>query len=680
MLQASEYERLKHNLKLYNGYLNQCIRTAKKQFYHNEFSKYKNDVRKTWDTLKEIINKKTFKSDFPSCFVHDGAEITGAKTIADKFNEYFTEIGPKLARSIDTTNKKPFNSYLTAPCAASFNFDYTNPDDIEKIIRNLRPKSSSGYDNISTKLLKEIEHVISRPLSIIVNQSLCTGIFPEKLKIAKVIPLYKKDDNKSFGNYRPISLLSSISKIFERVAFNQLYTYLTSNDLLYESQYGFRKHHSTELAALEFTDRIKKEMDAKKIPFSIFLDLSKAFDTLDHSVLLSKLQFYGIRDTALNWFKSYLSNRTQYVDCDGISSSIRVIETGVPQGSILGPLLFIIYMNDIHTVSDNLNFILYADDTTLSSPMCSFSSGCDGDVERVSILINLELNKIADWLAVNKLSLNVQKTKLMIFHYRQRILTENDIPRLMINNAIIERVTEFNFLGLTVNEYMNWNSHTQKIANKISRTLGVMNRLKRYLPFSAMKLMYDSLILSHLQFGITNWGFEWERISKLQKRALRIMTNSRYNAHTEPLFKQLTLLKVKDIFDVQCLKFWYKFVNNKLPKYFRDMFKFNHELHDIVTRNHDCLHLYPTRTSGARNVLRHHIPELLTKFPQYLIDRIKTHCIYSFAHQIKCYLVDLYSYACNDINCYVCNYTREWQIAKSETCILWLPRNHWLYM
>ena len=229
------------------------------------------------------------------------------------------------------------------------------------------------------------------------------------------------------------------------MAFNQLYTYLTSNDLLYESQCGFRKHHSTELAALEFTDRIKKEMDAKKIPFSIFLDLSKAFDTLDHSVLLSKLQYHGIRDTALNWFKSYLSNRTQCVDCDGISFSIRVIETGVPQGSVLGPLLFIIYMNDIYTVSDNLNFILYADDTTLSSPMCSFSSGCDGDVERVSILINLEWNKIANWLAMNKLSLNVQKTKLMIFHYRQRILTENDIPRLMINNAIIERVTGFNF-------------------------------------------------------------------------------------------------------------------------------------------------------------------------------------------------------------------------------------------
>ena len=170
-----------------------------------------------------------------------------------------------------------------------------------------------------------------------------------------------------------------------------------------------------------------------------------------------------------------------------------------------------------------------------------------------------------------------------------------------------------------------------------------------------MKLMYDSLILSHLQFGITNWGFEWDRISKLQKRALRIMTNSRYNAHTEPLFKQLHLLKVKDIFENQCLKFWYKYVNNKLPNYFRNMFTYNHELHEIETRNHDRLHLYPTRTSGARNVLRHHIPELLNKFPPHLVERFKTHSLYSVSHHVKCYLIDLYSYDCDEIDCYICN-------------------------
>ena len=302
-------------------------------------------------------------------------------------------------------------------------------------------------------------------------------------------------------------------------------------------------------------------MDNKKIPFSIFLDLSKAFDTLDHTVLIQKLHYYGIRDTALNWFRSYLTKRSQYVECNGVSSSIKEIETGVPQGSILGPLLFIIYMNDIHTVSDNLNFILYADDTTLSSPMCSFTSQCNDNIEFVSVLTNSELN---------------------------------------------------------------------------------------------------SLVLSHLQFGITNWGFEWDRISKLLKRTLRIMTNSRYNAHTEPLFKQFHLLKVKDIFDVQCLKFWYKFMNNELPNYFRNMFTYNHELHDFETRNRDRLHLYQTRTSGARNVLKHHIPELLNRFPQHLIDKMKTHSMYSVAHHIKFYFIDLYSYDCNEINCYICNKNWPW--------------------
>ena len=223
---------------------------------------------------------------------------------------------------------------------------------------------------------------------------------------------------------------------------------------------------------------------------------------------------------ASNWFQSYLTKRTLYVQYSDTSSSIREIETGAPQGSILGPL--------------SLSY---------------------------TIMINMKLSKIADWLTQNKLSLNTAKSKFMLFHNYKKTMNEDDIHHLAINDTIIERVTEFNSLGLTINEFMNSNAHASKITDKISRTLGVMNRLKRYLPLSAMKRMYCCLILSHLQFAITSRGFEWERLSKLQKRAIRIMTNSKYNAHTNPLFKSSTLLTIKDIFDVQCMKIWYKFVN-----------------------------------------------------------------------------------------------------------------------
>ena len=651
---SPEHNRMEYNLKTYNGYLKQCIRTAKREYYVHEFTKYKNDIRKTWDILKDIINTKKSKSDFPPYFTDLGIKISGSKTIADKFNEYFTKIGPEHARSIDTSHKIPFDNYLKSPCQLSFQFQYTTPDSIEKIIGDLKPKSSAGYDNLSSKLLKDIKGIISCPLSIIINQSLCSGIFPSKLKLAKVIPLYKKEDQRVFGNYRPISLLSSISKIFEKVAFKQILEYFTSNNLLFESQYGFRENHSTELAALEFIDRIKLEMDRKKIPFSIFLVLPKAFDTLNHDILLTKLRYYGIQGIALNWFQSYLTKRSQYVQYNDTSSSIREIETGVPQGSILGPLLFIIYMNDIHTVSDKFSFILYADDTTLISPLCSFSHCSHNDMNYVSTMINLELTKISDWLAVNKLSLNAAKTKFMLFHNYQKIINEDDIPHLTINDTVIERVTEFNFLGLTINEFMNWNSHSSKISNKISRTLGVMNKLKRYLPFSALKLMYSSLILSHLQFAITSWGFEWERLSKLQKRAIRIMTHSKYNAHTDPLFNSLKLLKIKDIFDVQCMKFWYKFVNNNVPTYFASMFRYNHELYEIQTRSHELLHLYPFRTSNAHNALRHRIPELLCKFPTAVLEKARTHSIMSFASHVKFHLIDSNCSECMIPQCYIC--------------------------
>ena len=230
--------------------------------------------------------------------------------------------------------------------------------------------------------------------------------------------------------------------------------------------------------------------------------------TLNHDILMKKLHYHGVRNNTLNWFHCYLTNRAQYTEYNETKSSLLEIETGVPQESILGPLLFLIYVNDIHMVSRSFNFMLYADDTTLTSPICSFTQGGNSSISKVSNLINSELTKISDWFAVNKLSLNAEKTKFMIFHNHQKIITQNKIPCLKINNTNIERVTEFNFLGLTINEHLTWKSHAAKVANKISRTLGLMNRLKRYLPLSA--LIFDIIpatIRYHVFEGLNGTEF-----------------------------------------------------------------------------------------------------------------------------------------------------------------------------
>ena len=342
-----------------------------------------------------------------------------------------------------------------------------------KIINKISPKSSFGQDNISTILLKTVSAEIYETLTLIINQSLSTGIFPDKLKIAKIKPIFKKENPNIPDNYRPISLLPAISKVFEKVAFIQLYAYFMENKLLYSSQYGFRTLHSTELAALELTDKIYTNLDDKKNPLAIFLDLSKAFDTIDHSILLYKLQHYGIKNTALNWFSSYLTNRSQYVQYNDQESSLSHITTGVPQGSILGPLLFIIYMNDIHKVTDKFNFVLYADDTSLVEPLCTFKFSIDENIHDISNNINTELDAVYEWLSLNKLSLNAKKTKMMLFHHRQQNISEL-IPKLTINKVPIEYVKEFNFLGITLDECMTWNRHINKIACKLLCPIGTV--------------------------------------------------------------------------------------------------------------------------------------------------------------------------------------------------------------
>ena len=648
-----KYECLEKKLRDFEAILQASKRKAKSMYYKDHFEKRKGNIKLTWKGINDLLGKSNKDSEFPSHLIHNGKIVKDDADIAESFNDFFINIGPALAKEIKTSSTCSYKTFLKEKINCNFNFKTVNSDIVKKVIGSLKSKASSGHDGISSSLIKEAKDQISNIITLIINQSISTGIFPDKLKVAKVIPVYKKDDNHVPGNYRPISLLPAISKIFEKVVYNQIYEYLNENKLLYTSQYGFRKKHSTELAAMEFIDRIFNHLDDKKTPLAIFIDLSKAFDTIDHSILLDKLKHYGIKGTALNWFSSYLSHRTQYVQYKDKSSSKSLITTGVPQGSILGPLLFIIYINDLRYVSDKFKCIIYADDTTLDEPICSFKNQADTSLKEIEDSINSELDKIVEWLALNKLSLNAKKTKMMLFHYKQRKVNSK-IPKLKINGVTIERVKEFNFLGVTLDENMTWKPHTQKVANKIAQAIGTLKSLKRFLPRKILKTIYCSLILPHLSYGIILWGQKTKRIKKLQKWALRQIVNAKYNSHTEPILKRLKLLSVNDLYHLAALKLHHKHKNDELPAYFTDIFATQAPTHEYNTR-HRQNRQQQSNTISASHSPRFVVPKLVETLPNPITSMVKQVKLQCFTRAIKKYLIGKYNETCPIYNCYICN-------------------------
>ena len=380
----------------YKNKLTTILRKTEKEYYKCLLETNKNNLKTTWSIIRSVINNCK-PSKLNESFLYNNSFITDKNEVSNKFNDYFVNVCKTLAAQIPKSGPS-FHKYLPEANKECIFLIPTDEREIRNIILNIR-NSAPGYDGISLKCIYPVIDTLVTPLAYITNLSLIEGIFPSELKIAQVLPLYKNNDPILFNNYRSISLLPFFSKLVERLMYNRLIDFIEKHHLLYQFQFGFRKNHSTFMALVILLEKITEALENSKFAICILIDFRKAFDTVEHYILLQKLYHYGIRGNALQWFNSYLSNRHQYVNYNNTSSDMKLITCGVPQGSIFGPLLFLLYINDIASVSSILFSILFADDTTLF-----YSSK---NLHELSDVVNNELSKMIEWLNANRLSLNI---------------------------------------------------------------------------------------------------------------------------------------------------------------------------------------------------------------------------------------------------------------------------------
>ena len=394
-------ETLNRKFKEIKNEITNLTRQSKKNYYNQYFTENSKNLQKIWrginiNIINININIKSTNYMYPTCIIENNKTITDPKEIADSFNNYYTSIADDILEARSYEGNKHHREYLSTPLANTFAVIECDHTEVENIINSFNPRKATGPNSIPTDILHMLKKDISHPLSVIFNISPNSGIFPDILKIAKTIPIYKKGSKLRVGNYRPISLLSNISKILEKLMFNKVYKFLKDRKCIYELQFGFRKKHSTCHALIEITETVRKDLDNNKFACGIFIDLQKAFDTVNHSILIDKLGHYGIRGIGNKWFKSYLSNRSQHTYIQGYESEIKAINHGVPQGSILCPLLFLIYINDLHNAIKNSIVYHFADDTNLLNTNTS--------PKKIQKQVNSDLKCLYKWLLANKIS------------------------------------------------------------------------------------------------------------------------------------------------------------------------------------------------------------------------------------------------------------------------------------
>ena len=432
--------------------------------------------------------------------------------------------------------------------------------ELEKLVNNLPNKKSSGYDNLSNVLLKQIKPSIINPLTLICNNSITEGEFPHDMKAADVSPLHKSKERQIVTNYRPISLLITLSKILEKVVYSRVYKFLVETDQLYQSQYGFRSGHSCQNAISELIGTILKNQEENKMTIGVFIDLSKAFDTLSHDILLNKLSKYGIRGITLKWFESYLSNRSMRVKIQNNTgemeySTYHPLTYGTPQGSCLGPLLFLIFINDLHYSVNYGTSLLFADDTTIIHS--------HKNLRYLKWTVETDLNNLMDWFKANKLTLNLNKTVCMLFNSKAKAIKLS----LNIGDYILQTSETVKFLGVWIDEKLAWTKHTSLLTIKLKQNMHLLRINNKFLTKDTKKLIYYAHILSHLNYGLLVWGnmIRYDTLTKLQKimnKCFKLITGKEA---TPMNFKDERMLRLKDLIELENKKLGYQLDNHLLP-------------------------------------------------------------------------------------------------------------------
>lgn len=572
------------NIERYNKFKNANLtkqRKAERYYYKQQFELHANDLRKSWRVIKSIIGKENkMKVVEHIDFIIDDQLVSDSCKVANCFNEYFTSVGRKLASTImcdvDPLLYIDFN-------ISSIDIPYISPNEILNIIGTLN-NSSAGADELLPSIMKQCSTLYIHPLTHLINISISQGVFPDDLKLAKILPIFKSDNKQLIQNYRPISVLPYFSKIFEKIISNYVIDFLETNNTLYHNQFGFRKFHSTSHAIITLVEHVSKALDTGKIVVGIFLDLKKAFDTVDHGILLKKLYAIGIRGNVHEWFKSYLHNRSQYVVYNNATSECHTITHGVPQGSILGPLLFLLYINDFSRASDLLFSIIFADDTSV------FLQGTCYDT--IIDIMNEELKKIGLWLRANKLTINLKKTHYMVFH---RAKIKNTTKIVTIDDTCIETKCNTKFLGIIIDNKLKWNDHVSYVKNKISKSIGIFYRARHFLNKQTLRNLYFTFIYPYLIYCVEIWGntcaIHLDPLIKLQKKCIRIITFSDKLEHTSPLFEQLDILCFNKLVIHRICIMMFKQSLGILPHSINELFIKNNSLHTHNTRQNDNLHV-----------------------------------------------------------------------------------------